>query len=372
MAAILLALSNACVKPYLPDVIQSPNQYLVIDGVVHPDTDTTVIRLSRSRNLADADGTILWESGAQVFVESSGGQRYRLPETGTGQYQTLLQIDPSDNYRLYVQTIDGKEYQSSFEPVMRTPQIDSIHWKQDGDLYIYADTHDETDQVKYFRWEYKEVWEYRTPYESYHYWNGSGVVYRDLDSLVSRCWDSTLSSQVIIATSDGTQGNLVRDKQITKILYPDRKLSAFYNIQVKQYGLTKGAYTYWDEIRKNGTQIGGVFDPLPSQLSTNLTCISNPEETVIGYFSIATVTKASRYISNTELDGWVSTTPDQFQACKVLESYDPFTFEFYANNPRYLIAYQDLATLEYKLALAECVDCRLSGGTTKKPGYWPR
>jgi hypothetical protein len=39
-----------------------------------------------------------------------------------------------------------------------------------------------------------------------------------------------------------------------------------YSINVRQYGLTKEAYNYWQIIQKSSQQSGSIFDPQPAQV----------------------------------------------------------------------------------------------------------
>src|SRR5690606_41864672 len=51
--------------------------------------------------------------------------------------------------------------------------------------------------------------------------------------------------------------------------------------------LSELAYNFMVMMKKNSEQLGSVFDPQPSQLAGNMSCITDPEEMVIGFIEVA-------------------------------------------------------------------------------------
>lgn len=45
---LVFILGMACKKPYTPDVVASPNSYLVVEGVINSGSDSTIIKLNRT------------------------------------------------------------------------------------------------------------------------------------------------------------------------------------------------------------------------------------------------------------------------------------------------------------------------------------
>jgi hypothetical protein len=58
----------SCREEYLPPVLTSGNNFLVVEGILNGGTDSTIIRLSRTRNLSDTTFDIP-ELDAGVLVE---------------------------------------------------------------------------------------------------------------------------------------------------------------------------------------------------------------------------------------------------------------------------------------------------------------
>jgi hypothetical protein len=74
-----------------------------------------------------------------------------------------------------------------------------------------------------------------------------------------------------------------------------------YSVIVSQYALTSNQFKYWTELKKNSEQLGTLFDAQPSQLNSNIHCITNPAEPVMGYLSASTVQKKRIFIANSEM-----------------------------------------------------------------------
>jgi hypothetical protein len=300
-------------------------------------------------------------------VEATNGQGYLFTETGPGTYRLLLSLNPALNYRLRILTSAGQEILSDYEPVIETPPIDSLHWRQEGDVKIYADTRDVNNNTRYYRWEFMETWENRSYYDSQVGYENGILYFLDPSEKTYQCWDSAVSTQVILGTSANLGDDVILDQLITTIPQPSPKISARYSIEVMQYGLTEKAFTFWDEIRKNGSEVGGLFDPLPSQLIGNLRNASNPSEPVIGYFSIASRQKKRLFIGNNELTEWPPKNLDILCAPIVIPVDSAI---YYLDKPKLRPAYY-LNAVTLAIADVYCVDCRLQGGVNRKPGYWP-
>ncbi len=364
--SLLMITGSSCVKPFEPPAISNPNSYLVVEGVVVPGSDSSTITLSRSRNLADTT-TFLPENGASVRIVSRMGQTFQLQAKGNGRYAGVLNLPTGEEYQLKISTDIGSQYESDFEPVVATPPIDSVTWKQDGDVTIFVHTRDPQNKTRFYRWEYIETWEYHSYYESIIGYENNALFYLDSSQKKFACWDSVFSNTVIIGASEKLSEDVINDQPVTTIPIGSDKISVRYSILVKQFGLTSKAFNFWQEIKQNGTSVGGLFDPLPSQLIGNIRCISNPAEPVIGYFSMATVQNKRIYILNNQVINWKGKNYDELCVPRITSADSAIYFLWDPNlAPAYYISGGGLA-----ISNVFCVDCTLQGGINRKPGYWP-
>lgn len=162
------------------------------------------------------------------------------------------------------------------------------------------------------------------------------------------------------------------------------KLFHVYSYNLKQYALTREAYAYWEELKRNTEQLGSVFDAQPSILPTNIKAVHNPKEPVIGFISVSTITSKRIFIAGRDLPFYVSYNAglpgiEECGAGRILlepaNTLDARLSRSLASGDTLLTgAIQDSETFKiigYEYAAAPCVDCRLNGGSIIKPIYWP-
>ncbi len=366
----------ACKEAYLPPEITQTNNYLVVDGILNSSGDSSIIKLTRTRNFSDTISSIN-EDQAIVTVESEAGNKFFLPFRSNGLYSVAsLPLISTQKYRLLIKTVSGETYESEYVQVKQTPDIDSLSWKQDAGVAITVNTHDPTGNTRYYRWEYIETYEYLPTFSSdlgYDYVNN--VVYRrDSSNSIDRCWITQLSPDIVLATTSNLTEDLIADYPLTFIPDNSDKISVRYSILAKQYALTKEAFEYWQQLRKNSKELGSIFGTQPQQLNSNIRCTSDPSKPVIGFVSITSLKEKRIFIKTNEVVNWHPTSSlDQF--CKEIV-LSPDSVRFFLNRdhdyvPAYYISVlPPVANPPLAVAKKICVDCTTRGGIPKKPSYW--
>jgi hypothetical protein len=362
----ILVFTSGCTQSYTPPATKGVNKYLVVDGLIIPGPDSTIFTLSNSANLSSPNGPTP-EIGAQVLVEGSTGFSRQLPELGNGRYGTdSLPLDTSQQYRIDISTINGNHYLSDFVPLVQSPPIDSVSWKQLNDgVEIYVSSHDAQNLVKYYRWEFVETWEYHTNYDAIVIDSGGAIVDRDPNEQDYNCWSSSNSSDIIIGSSVNLNQALIYEQPLTLIPTSSVKLSDNYSILVKQFGMTKDAYAFWQNLKTNTEELGTLFEPQPSEVAGNIHCTNNPSLPVLGYVSAGNSQDSRIFINNLQLNNW-----GYFVTCT---DTTVFISDFYLKYVKIgYVPYQKFQVSEVKIAQAPCVNCALAGpGNTLKPPFWP-
>ena len=367
---ILLMLMQACKEPYFPDVVEAPNSFLVVDGMIKVGGDSTIIRLTRTRNLVDSNA-LIFENDAFVVLEGDRGGLYPFSRLGDGYYGTApLQLNVAEKYSLKILTKDNKEYRSAFVPVKPTPQIDSVSWVRDTSITVRVSTHDPLGNSRFYRWEFEETWEYNSFYESilgFDY--GTNLpYYLDPKDYLNRCWSTEKSSNILLANTNNQVDDIVENLPVTTIVQGSDKASVRYSILVSQYALTKEAFEYWQLLRKNTNELGSVFGNQPAELISNIKCVGNPDEPVVGFVSISSVQQKRLFIRRGELSGWY---PDySLQELCEPKIVGPDSLSYYLQRNRNLMQAYNITGGGTAIADKRCVDCRIKGGKTKMPSFW--
>jgi hypothetical protein len=339
---------------------------LVVEGTLRVGQDTTVITVSKTVNVNEkTDFKPVLK--ARLTVEDKSGRSIQLNESGKGRYSYFnLGLVPGNEYRLRIRTTDNREYLSEYVVARVTPVIDSISWKKENeDVFIYTNTHDNTGNTRYYKWDFDETWEINSFYvANYQYLGGSTVV--SSPSFHYRCWKYGKSTTINVGSSAHLSSDLISEFPLLLIAKGSEKLSVRYSILVRQESLTKKAYEYFLLMKKNTESLGSIFDPLPSDLKGNIQCISNPEEGVIGFLTASSLVQKRIFITQGETK-WnygqncgtivpVRNNPDSIKV--YMPAVLPFGFEV-------------IDLKEYYLSAApSCVDCVLRGGDLIMPSYW--
>jgi len=370
LAVLGMSLMDSCLDPYSIPRALSNVRYLVIEGFL--DTNgPTVIRLSSTTSLGSVDGRVP-EKNATVKIEDDRGSTYVLPETESGSYSaSALIIDPVRNYRLKIRTASNKEYASDFVPFKLTPLIDSVTWFIDGNnLHVNVNAHDDNNNTHYYLWKYEETWSYNSRYPSSLKFENKQIVRRGLGEDVYHCWKTLPSTQVLTSSSTKLARDIVSNYTLLTMPLTSEKLQSEYSLLVHQIALTKEAFEYWQQLKKNTENIGTIFGPQPSEGTSNIHCITNPDEPVIGYFSASSIQQQRVFVFNDDLPRTAHTTG--YDGCELdtlfLSQIPDFrntsllVGEISKGNPPVLVGYY--------ISSYYCVDCRLRGGTTVKPDFW--
>jgi len=365
-----------CRKPYNPPAINAPNGFLVVEGAINPGSDSTSITLSRTVNIS-SNVTINPVTGAIVNVLRDDNVAYPLTEAGNGTYTSPgLNLDNSYQYKLSIKTSDGKQYQSDPEPVLITPPIDSVGYNivagPNTGVQVYANTHDPTGKIQYYRWDYTENWEFSAEFPSQYIAIGGVIFRRTQAQLVSPCYTSEISSDIVLGSSAKLSQALIYQSPITFIASTSEKLENRYRIQVRQYALSSDAYNFWVNLKKNTEQLGSIFDAEPSQAPGNIHCITNPTEPVVGYISVCTVTTKTIFVYNYNLPTWVATYP---YTCNLdTAGVGSANYQNALNFPSVIYIASSygpdpLNPAGYLTTSRECADCTIRGSITPPP-YW--
>jgi hypothetical protein len=372
----VLTVISACKEKYDLPFAGPAAGYLVIDGVINGGEGPTTIRLTRSLGLVDTE-PFRYVNGATVRIEGEDNSYQTLLPAPDGIYHSpQLHFTDGIKYRLYILTPDGKEYASDYITPLKTPDIDTLTWERnDAGVTLYVNTHDPQNKTIYYRWEYEETWEIHSAFYSTLVWqtypNGNPYDVDPRDPLESElmytCWRNQNSSVLLL----GSSAKLTRDTihlPFMLIRPGDERLSVLYSINVTQYAVSKDGYEFLQRMKKNTEQVGSLFDAQPSELVGNVKCLTDPDETVIGFVEIAEAKQKRLWIRRSEVSPW-----NYLPACSENTVVnDPDSLELFA---AYLPTQVHKTspggdTLSVYVATPVCVDCRLRG-TPVKPAFWP-
>ena len=402
VTGILLVYSlAACRERYGLPLEASREGLLVVEGNIL-NGDTTKIRRSRTSPISER--TLIPETGANVQIEGDDNSVYHLAEAEPGLYKSdFLTLNNANRYRLKIQA-KSNEYESEWLDVISTAEIDSVIWERNNGVKIAVSSHGTPDDSRYYKWDYDEVWEFHADYESRAYFtyvvdeNGirhfqnmdvtrDGITYNSyieaycqpygecINDTMYYCWKYNSSSNINIGSTAALSDNSIL-APIRSIEDNGFELSYLYSILVKQTGLSPQGYEFYRILEGNTESLGTIFDAQPSEMKTNLKCVTNPNEVVIGFIDATSVKSKRIFISIRQLRDWhnfdgydctdtMSTrgrTIEQAVSEAIVSGKVPLTITINPNPPHQIVG--------FTMANRYCADCRMRG-VHKKPDFWP-
>ena len=352
--------SKNCIVPYEPDPVEN-EEAIIVSGIITDQPGINTIRLTTSFPVSQL-ASVKPLQGCTVWISDEMGRIDTLKEIIRGTYATdsvTFRGQVGKIYTLHIRTNKAKgnlSFESYPMEMIAVPEIDSIYYeKRDYMLNnmqvegcdIYLDAHDISGTCNFYRWEFSETWEFHLPFD---------VKYKI-------CWFNENSKGILIQNSAVLENGTVEGFPLHSIINPVDRLKIKYSMLIKQYSLNEDEYLYWDRVRNISEQVGSLYDLIPAAIPNNIYCIENPDEKILGYFSVSATTSKRIFIKdnfkgqNGLYAGCISDT--LYEGDVIEESYWVlFDRSINGQLPYKVITYDSV-----------CVDCRFRG-TDIKPSFW--
>lgn len=385
--ATVLALGAlaGCVEPYMPAVVDAPASYLVVDGFINGNGRTRV-KLSRTISV-NASATPPAERGAKLLLLDNTGTRYVLTELSSGSYQSdSLLLNPTRQYQLRITSASNITYESALVPLKVTPPIDQLKWRLNASqVQVLLNTHDPAQASRYYRWGFIETWEFNSAYQSTLEYDRQRKAMKPRTTPIYTCWHTERRSAIKQASTAQLSQDALVDADVLDLAATSERFKIRYSVLVNQYVETPEEFAYYELLRKNTEAVGGVNDPLPSQLTGNVHRVDNATEPVLGFVGAHTVQSTRLFISRADLQlptGWQFSTYYQNCSQGIELFFDPITHAKILSYPhtRTFVGSESTPigiemdpvsgdTLGYSGSTTACVDCR-TNGLNVKPSFW--
>jgi hypothetical protein len=364
-----------CVEPYYLS-IEGNQRSLVIVGQITDLEGYHYINISRSSPQNDPQETP--EEGCQVEVLDDKGNSFLFYESEPGMYEQWLNQDflsAGTQYRLHVTTADGKEYQSEYDSLLPCPPIDSVYYHPEivetsdpeDPLYgiqFYIDLEASDEYARSYNWVLEETWEYHVPYHIQYIWDGT-VREMEYPFIFKRCWKTESIHEINTLTTRHLNSNKFSKYPLQYVSSETNRLRLKYSLLIKQHSLSDAAYNYWDQLKIQSQESGGLHEIQPVNIRGNISNIHDPSELVLGNFYASSVTEKRVFVSE-DFD-----FPYYWFRCH-LDLILPDELTIYRDYPIYLLSLDedDQEGPPYGIAPIKCFDCREGGGTIEKPEFW--
>ena len=259
-----------------------------------------------------------------------GTYDFKIPET---------ELVPGNSFKIDIVVPAGDHIVSDYDLLNDGPPVDSVYYKLKDiptsnpfkpirGIEFYVDL-DATDYAcRNYRIDATETWQYTANYPE----TSEGAV----------CWLTVNVRNIFTISTENQTENVYRANALNYVdNYSSQRLRYMYSLLVNQYSLSDAAYAYWNKVKINTLDQGGLYENQPFKIAGNLHNVTNPTHEVLGFFGASTLTTKRIFV------GAVPGLPIEFVDCR------PLTEKGEVHNP-------------------ECVDCRNKvGGSNQKPAFWP-
>lgn len=346
---------------------------IVIEGTLTDEDKQQQIKLSKTFAI-DTDGPNPL-SHAQIRV--IGNKDYIFEETQPGLYTSVesFAAQPDVNYQLKI-SVDGQEYESEFLQLTGASNIEKLEANRidirgENGVAITLKNQTSAGFGSYYRYEYTETFKFNSTF-----FKVNDIIVEDGEVVEVpkqreeyTCFRTDESQDIILANTNSLSENSVNNLLITFINSSDPKLSNRYSILVKQYEISRGAYTYY-KVLEELSGSGNLFSQTqPGFFAGNISNVNDPEEKIIGFFDVSSVSTKRLYFNFEDFYNPQSMRPMfvSLSNCEVTTPDDrTLRVQIQQNSVRWSSTLPDGT---FEVVPRRCVDCNVFG-TNERPEFW--
>lgn len=388
---LLNLLISSCVEPITIET-ETFDDLIVIEALITNEFKHHQISLTKTYGLDQNVAQAL--RNASVRIVDSEQNTYTFTEESPGGYVSHLEFEaiPNRSYQLLITTSEGKEYQSNQSVLPSETQIESVTINtglNEDDILgvsINANSFDPNGESKYYRYEYEETYKIIAPRWSPY---NSIIVTQDSVDLEERtkeektCYKTLHSTDIIQTQTTGLEEDRVTQKLVRFIPANDFIISHRYSILVKQYIQSLEAYTYFKTLKELSGSESVLSQNQPGFLTGNIIATDNPNEKVIGYFDVSSVSTKRIFFNfrdafpDVQIPG-----PPYFIECELfaplIDNSDDSLINIIANGTLKFYLINSCCPMEppivpgggpHVMVIPECGDCTTVGSNVV-PDFW--
>ena len=289
---------SGCIEEFEADIPSEDTNLLVVEGTIcSSQTNKFILSLTKAVNTPDTPPVMVY--GAIVSVRGSDGSEYRAEETN-GTYTCWVDaLNPDAEYYLHIEA-DGEVYESEPQKPLRTEEIAEVRGVQntpdsDIDVLVTPEAPFESDRINYYSWTYDETWEVHSDYSTHMYFDVETMTRIFQNNLFPhRGWKDATGSMIAVGASTNYEGQHIQSLKIYDLSHSSDKMYYMYSGLIHQRAISKAEYEYELARRQAGSEMGGLFTPLPSALPTNIHCLTSHKH-VIGFVGCSLNTSEYRF-----------------------------------------------------------------------------
>ncbi|MCY2687293.1 DUF4249 domain-containing protein [Salinimicrobium sp. TH3] len=373
---------QSCIEPYEFEA-ETFESALVVDGRITNQLKRHSVSLTRTYRFEENDPTA--ESNARVSV-LTGQQEYLFEETEPGLYLSSeeFRASPGSEYQLKIETAGGKLYESEPEMLTKESQIEEItatkviNNQGETGVALQVYSNELPGEASFFRYEYEEDFKIQSPMTA-------GYNLEIVDGEITMipkveqeyiCFGQDQSIDINVVNTSSFSQNRVDGHVIKFFEREDPKIAHRYSMLVKQFVISQQAYAFYNTLKELSQSESLFSQNQPGFLNGNIYSVSNPDEPVIGFFSVASETSKRTFFSFEEFFDPTEGKGSLAKNCiiqrpelsKLIQLVEDGSVKF-LERIQAPAAPDDEGSGPYRVVPTRCMDCTVYG-TNEVPEFW--
>jgi hypothetical protein len=375
LGILLLVGLASCVKKYEPSFELSNSHKIVVSGNLTDLEGYHTVSVSVTSPIDRPENIPLINCKVNLCDES--GNTWKYQESSPGRYELWLsdkEIDLSKSYYISIITPENQEIVSTIEGFENCPDVDSLSFERaeypneltgkiSEGLQFFIDLKASDTDSRYYYYEVTETSEFHSP-RPIEWWY-DGIVHHEVPADYSKtlCWNTQIINDIFVLSTDNLSTNEYKMFKLNFTNNQSQRLAHLYSLNIRQFSISREAFIYWNQMRINKHQSGGLYNNQPLAVKGNMKNRTNPDQEVLGYFMVNKVKERRFFIPPQGLNIIDNTCGKPAKLRFGLRDIDPIQYPAYLDGDqnRYFNSLLDKG----------CVDCTSDGGTTTKPSFWP-
>lgn len=369
---LIFLFSMSCIDEFRPDIDRYEN-LLVVDGMITNAEPPYTVKLSLSTTVQNPVYTPLTK--AKVTISDNQGNSERLEEITDGIYQTSkegIQGVCGHAYRIEIETIKGKMYQSDYETLRKPVKIDTVYGEMETreefdteetleGMQFYVDAQISEQDTVHLLWRCAETYRFKTDYRiDFIYDNNGFRKFHDPDS-VRYCFKTNQIDEIACMRNTTNKTKPALRMPLNYVSTNTKRLTIRYSLLVRQLTVNEATYFYWNHINKQNEELSSFYSKQPYQVRSNVKNTDDAKEPVLGYFNVAGEHQQRIFVNRP------SNMRFHYFRCEIETDYSLYLA---FSNPSMWPIYLADTPQGRGIADKRCFDCTLWGGVVEEPDFW--
>ena len=313
-----LLLLSACIKPFTPDIDSEAASKIVVSGKITNKEGYQTVSLSKSILLSELENTVL--TNCMISIWDEDGNEFTMEEHQDGEYRVWMdeeELKIGTSYHIQIFTPEGEELVSEPDLMSAVAQIEIPNYKEDSlyngaynvhdkGLQFFIDIEGNESNSSYYSFELDATYEHHALYDREWYYDGTvnefgrftGRVYHIYppDSSLYFCWTTERVPEILLLSTENLIENKFHNFDLHFVSFRADYLTFGYSLLARQIGLSREAYLYWEDMKKNNNQNADLYGKQPVDIKGNIKNITNPEKEVLGFFHASAISELRIFI----------------------------------------------------------------------------